>query len=161
MSKKIAIYPGTFDPVTNGHMDLIERSLDIFDEVVVAVLVNSSKAPLFTKEERVQMLAKCCAHLKGVRVDSFEGLLVDYLKTQNCNVVLRGLRMATDLEYEFQLSTVNNMLDPEIDTVFLMPAAKNIFLTSSIIREAYAGGGKLPACVPPNVHEELLKKFNK
>lgn len=161
MSEKIAIYPGTFDPVTNGHIDLIERSLDIFDKVIVAVLVNSAKVPVFSKEERVSMLKECCSHLDRVHVDSFEGLLVDYLKSQNCNIVLRGLRAATDLEYEFQLASTNNLLDPGMDTVFLMPSSQYTFLTSSMVREAYRGGGKLPMCVPEVVHEALVKKFHK
>ena len=161
MNKKLAIYPGTFDPVTNGHVDIIARALDIFDEVIVAVLVNGSKEPLFSTKERLALIKKSAAHLKGVKVESYDGLLVDYLKSKNCNVVLRGLRVATDLEYEFQLATANNMMDPGIETVFLMTNANYIFLNSSVVREAYSRGGMLPKFVPEAVHEALINKFKK
>lgn len=161
MTKKIAVYPGTFDPVTCGHLDVIERALDIFDEVIVAVLVNQGKTPLFATEKRLELLRACTAHLKGVRVDSFGGLLVDFMKKSGSKIALRGLRTATDLEYEFQLSTTNNLLDPSIDTVFLMPSPKFNFLTSSMVREAYALGGELEGCVPPCVHAALKERFTK
>ncbi|GHT39020.1 phosphopantetheine adenylyltransferase [Bacteroidia bacterium] len=161
MNKKLAIYPGTFDPVTNGHINIITRALDIFDSVIVAVLVNGSKTPDFSAGERVSLMKQSVSHLKGVKVESYDGLLVDYLKSKNCNVVLRGLRMATDLEYEFQLAATNNMMDPGIETVFLMTSANYVFLTSSVVREAYLHGGKLPKCVPPAVHKALVNKFKK
>ncbi|ACC97672.1 Pantetheine-phosphate adenylyltransferase [Elusimicrobium minutum Pei191] len=161
MNKKLAIYPGTFDPVTNGHIDIVERSLDIFDEIIIAVLVNKNKKPVFSTEERVSLLKKATAHLNGVKVGSYDGLLVDYLRNNKCNVVLRGLRAATDLEYEFQLATTNNMMDPGIETVFLMTSNNYTFLTSSVIREAYSCGGELPKCVPDVVHKALKEKFSK
>jgi pantetheine-phosphate adenylyltransferase len=161
LNKRTAIYPGSFDPLTNGHLDIITRALDIFDEVTVAVLVNKSKSPAFSAPERVKLIKKCVTDLKGVSVESYDGLLVNYLRKKNCNTVLRGLRAATDLEYEFQMSIVNNMMDPGIETVFLMTARDNVFLTSSLVREAYACGGQLPACVPQSVAEALLKKFKK
>lgn len=159
MTKKIAVYPGTFDPMTLGHLDVIERALDVFDEVIVAALVNSSKKPVFNTKERIALIKKCTAHLKGVHVDSFDGLLVDYLKKVNSKIVLRGLRTATDLEYEFQLSTTNNILDPSIDTVFFMPSPKYNFLTSSMVREVYALGGELKDCVPSCVHTALKARY--
>ncbi|MGB2578480.1 pantetheine-phosphate adenylyltransferase [Elusimicrobium simillimum] len=161
MNKKFAIYPGTFDPITNGHVDLAARALDIFDEVIIAVLVNNKKAPLFSTQERVELIKKSTAHLKGISVESYDGLMVDYLKKKQCNVVLRGLRAATDMEYEFQLATINNMMDPGIETVFLMPSSNYTFLTSSVVREAYGAGGQLPGCVPPEVHKALIEKFKK
>jgi len=159
MNKKLAIYPGTFDPVTNGHIDIIERALDIFDEVIVAVLLNGTKKPVFSEDERVAFIKKSTSHLKGVKVESYGGLLVDYLKDKNCNIVLRGLRVATDLEYEFQLAAANNMMDPGIETVFLLTSPNYVFLTSSVVKEAYRHGGKLPSCVHPEVHKALVKKF--
>lgn len=160
MTKKIAVYPGTFDPVTNGHLDVIQRSLDIFDEVRVVVLNNASKRPVFSTDERLALLKETTADLKGVSVDSFDGLLVDYLKKTGCNVALRGLRTATDLEYEFQMSTTNSLLDPAIDTVFMMTSPQYNFLTSTLVREVYSLGRTLPSCVPPAVHKALLKKFS-
>lgn len=159
MTKKRAVYPGTFDPITNGHLDIIERALDVFDEVVVAVLVNQSKTPLFSTEKRLELLKNCTAHLKGVSVDSFDGLLVDYMKRADSKVALRGLRVATDLEYEFQISTTNNIMDPSIDTVFLMPNPKYNFLTSTMVREVYSMGGELPDYVPACVHAALKARF--
>ncbi|MDR0291703.1 MAG: pantetheine-phosphate adenylyltransferase [Elusimicrobium sp.] len=161
MNKKLAIYPGTFDPVTNGHIDIIARALDIFDEVIVAVLVNGSKTPLFSTKERLSLIKESTASLKGVKAESYDGLLVDYLKSKNCNVVLRGLRVATDLDYEFQLATANNMMDTGIETVFLMTSANYTFLTSSVVRDAYSHGGRLPKFVPPAVHTALVDKFKK
>ncbi|WP_428897570.1 pantetheine-phosphate adenylyltransferase [Parelusimicrobium proximum] len=159
MTKKTAVYPGSFDPATNGHLDIIERALDVFDEIIVGVLVNSSKKPMFTLEERVALVRKSCAHLKGVKVESFDGLLVDFLKKVNCKVIIRGLRVATDLEYEFQMSTTNNILDLSIDTVFFMPCPKYNFLTSSMVREVYSMGGELKDYVPAPVHAALKEKI--
>jgi len=159
MNKKLAIYPGTFDPVTNGHVDIIARALDMFDEVIIAVLLNGTKKPTFTEAERIDFIKKSVARLKGVKVESYGGLLVDYLREKKCNIVLRGLRMATDLEYEFQLAAANNMMDPGIETVFLLTSPSYIFVTSSVVKEAYRHGGELPACVPAPVHKALVKKF--
>jgi pantetheine-phosphate adenylyltransferase len=155
----IALYPGSFDPATIGHLDVIKRASLITDKLLVAVLHNANKETAFTLDERVEMLKRLTRALKNVEVISFSGLLVDFMKETDCKVALRGLRVATDLEYEFQLSTTNNILDPSIDTVFLMPNPKYNFLTSSIVREAYMLGGQLEGCVPPPVHAALLKKF--
>ena len=158
---RTAVYPGSFDPVTNGHLDIIERALDVFDEVIVALLVNKNKTPLLSASKRLFLLKQCTTHLKNVRVDSFDGLLVDYMKKVGSKVAIRGLRTATDLEYEFQLSTVNNLLDPSIDTVFFMPSPEYNFLTSTMAREAYSLGGKLKEYVPPCVHKALKERFKK
>lgn len=159
--KKTAIYPGTFDPVTYGHLDLIQRAAAIFDKVIVAVLINQSKTPVFSTDLRVKHIKECIKDLPNVSVESFEGLLVDFMRTKNATVAIRGLRAVTDLEYEFQLANTNRQLYHEMETVFLMPSAKYTYLTSSMMREVYKLGGELEGCIPPHVAADLKAAMKK
>ncbi len=138
---KTAIYPGSFDPITNGHLDLIERGLKIFDEIIVTIAVNPIKQPLFTIEERMELIREVLSDHPRVKIDHFTGLLVDYVRRQDTNVILRGLRAVSDFDYEFQLALMNRRLAPEIETVFLMTSLKWVFLSSSILKEAVSLGG--------------------
>jgi pantetheine-phosphate adenylyltransferase len=156
---KTAIYPGSFDPITNGHLDLIERGLKIFDEIIVAIAENPVKKPLFTIEERVELIREVLEDHPRVRIDHFTGLLVDYVRRQNTNVILRGLRAVSDFDYEFQLALMNRRLAPEIETVFLMTSLKWVFLSSSILKEAVSLGGMVEDIVPPVVFQRLRDKF--
>jgi pantetheine-phosphate adenylyltransferase len=156
---KTAIYPGSFDPITNGHLDLIERGLKIFDEIIVAIAVNPIKQPLFTIEERVDLIRQVLDDHPRVKIDHFTGLLVDYVRQQNTNVILRGLRAVSDFDYEFQLALMNRRLAPEIETVFLMTSLKWVFLSSSILKEAVSLGGVVEDIVPPVVFRHLRDKF--
>ena len=154
----LAIYPGTFDPITNGHLDLIERGLRIFDRIIVAVAEGSYKKTLFTVPERLEMMREALAKKPNVTVDSFPGLLVEYVKSQKGAVVLRGLRAITDFEYEFQMAMMNRRLDPEIETVFLMTGMRWVFLSSSILKEAAMHGGNIEGMVPELVYKKLREK---
>jgi len=156
---KIVIYPGSFDPITNGHLDLIQRGLKIFDEIVVAIAVNPVKQPLFTIEERLDLIREVLKDQPRVRIDHFTGLLVDFVRQQNTNVILRGLRAVSDFDYEFQLALMNRRLAPEIETVFLMTSLKWVFLSSSILKEAVSLGGLVEDIVPPVVFQRLREKF--
>jgi pantetheine-phosphate adenylyltransferase len=156
---KIVIYPGSFDPITNGHLDLIQRGLKIFDEIVVAIAVNPVKQPLFTIEERMDLIREVLKDQPRVRIDHFTGLLVDFVRRQNTNVILRGLRAVSDFDYEFQLALMNRRLAPEIETVFLMTSLKWVFLSSSILKEAVSLGGVVEDIVPPVVFQRLREKF--
>jgi pantetheine-phosphate adenylyltransferase len=156
---KTAIYPGSFDPITNGHLDLIQRGLKIFDEIIVAIAVNPVKTPLFTIEERVNLIRQVLNDHPRVKIDHFTGLLVDYVRQQNTNVILRGLRAVSDFDYEFQLALMNRRLAPEIETVFLMTSLKWVFLSSSILKEAVSLGGVVEDIVPPIVFQRLREKF--
>ncbi len=159
--KKTAVYPGTFDPVTYGHLDLIHRAAAIFDKVIVAILVNQNKAPVFTTQMRRKHLEECIKDLPNVKVESFDGLLVDFMRAKNATVAIRGLRAVTDLEYEFQLANTNRELYKEMETVFLMPNAKYTYLTSSMMREVYKLGGELDKFLPPHVSADLKKAMKK
>ncbi len=156
---KTAIYPGSFDPVTNGHLDLIERGLKIFDEIIVAIAVNPIKKPLFSIEERVNLIRQVLNDHPRVRIDHFTGLLVDYVRRQDTNVILRGLRAVSDFDYEFQLALMNRRLAPEIETVFLMTSLKWVYLSSSILKEAVSLGAVVEDIVPPVVFQRLRDKF--
>ena len=153
-----AIYPGTFDPLTNGHLDLIARGAKIFDELVVAILRNSEKSPLFTLEERTQMIADSTRQYRNVTVASFEGLLVDFARQQQASAVLRGIRAISDYEYEFQMAMMNRKLDPELETLFMMPAEKYTYVSSRLIKGVFQLGGDVTALVPPLVVERLKAK---
>jgi len=155
----IAVYPGSFDPITNGHMDLIQRGLKIFDRIIVAVAKNPVKKSLFSTEERMEMLRVSLKDYSQVTIDSFEGLLVAYAKGQNARAILRGLRAVTDFEYEFQLAMMNRRLEPEIETVFLMTGLRWVFLSSSILKEAAIHGGNIEGMVPEIVYAKLKEKF--
>ncbi len=155
----LAIYPGSFDPITNGHLDLIERGLRVFDRIIVAVAKNPAKQSLFTVEERLEMIRMALNGHPRVSIDTFSGLLVDYVKTQDTRVVLRGLRAVTDFEYEFQMAMMNRRLEPEIETVFLMTGLRWVFLSSSILKEAAVHGGNIQGMVPEFVYQKLREKF--
>jgi len=161
---RIAIYPGTFDPITNGHLDLIKRALKFFDRIIVAIGENPAKRPLFTIEERIFMVKKALEEenlLERVEVESFSGLLVEFAKSKGADVIIRGLRAVSDFEYEMQLALMNRKLSNSIDTIFLMPSLRYIFLSSSIIKEAAKFGGKVDDLVPKIVAEKLKEKFSK
>jgi pantetheine-phosphate adenylyltransferase len=155
----LGIYPGTFDPITNGHLDLIQRGLRIFDHIIVAVAEGSFKKTIFTVKERLEMIREALADTPNVTIDSFQGLLVDYVKSQNARVVLRGLRAVTDFEYEFQMAMMNRRLEPEIETVFLMTGLRWVFLSSSILKEAAVHGGNIEGMVPEFVYQKLREKY--
>ncbi|MGC2061639.1 MAG: pantetheine-phosphate adenylyltransferase [Thermodesulfovibrionales bacterium] len=159
MKKKIAIYPGTFDPFTNGHLDLVLRSLRMFDEVIVAAAPSPKKQPLFTIEERIVMIQKSLKGITRVRVEIFEGLLVDYVKKKKGNAIVRGLRAVSDFEYELQMALMNRRLNPKIETVFMMPNEEYTFLTATIVKEISSLGGSVNQLVPPPVEKELKKRF--
>ena len=150
-----AIYPGTFDPVTYGHLDIINRAAKLFDEIIVAVANNSQKAPLFSLEERIIMLEHITKDLNGVTVDSFDQLMVDYVKQKNVNVVIRGLRMISDFEFEFQMALTNRKLNSNIETIFMMPNESYSFVSSKLIKEVARLGANLSEFVPPIVEEKL------
>ncbi len=156
-----AIYPGSFDPVTYGHIDLIKRALEIFSEVIVAVAHNPHKKPLFTVKERVDMLKKATAELKGVIIDDFDGLVVNYARKQKAKVLIRGLRMLSDFEYEFQMALTNRRLSPDIETIFLMPQESYSYLSSKLLKEAASLGADLSSFVPHIVEKALKKKLLK
>ena len=160
--QKIAVYPGSFDPITNGHVDLINRSLRMFDEIIILVAYNPNKpAHLFSVEERVDMIKEVVKNHESIRVDSYPGLLVDYVKNEGANVILRGLRALSDFEYEFQLALINRRLNRDIETVFLMTGYKWFFTSSQIIKEAASLGGSVKGLVPEIVYRKLQEKFGK
>lgn len=159
MTRKI-VYPGTFDPVTRGHEDLVRRAARIFDEVVVAVAANASKRPFFSLEERVIMARESFTDLPGVRVVGFDGLLVDFVRKEGTHLVLRGLRAVSDFEYEFQLAGMNRSLYPELETVFMTPGEQYMFLSASMVREIARLGGDVRPFVAPLIAERLAAKLN-
>jgi pantetheine-phosphate adenylyltransferase len=150
-----ALYPGTFDPPTNGHLDLIERGAKLFDHLIVAILNNPGKDPLFTVEERVEMLKESTVALKNVSVATFDGLMVEFARSQGVSAVLRGIRAISDYEYEFQMALMNRRLAPEIETVFLQPAGRYSFVSSRMLKEVFSFGGDVSGLVPPNVLKRL------
>jgi len=157
--KKIAIYPGSFDPVTNGHIDIAERGLKLFDKIIVAILHNPVKDFLFTVEERVEMLESSFKDYPDITVETFDGLLVEYAARRKSTAILRGMRAVSDFEYEFQLALMNRKLKREVQTVFLMTGLRWIFTSSSIIKEAAQFGGDITSMVPPLVNRKLKEKF--
>jgi len=156
---KTALYPGSFDPLTNGHLDLIKRALSIFNQLTVAVANNLQKAPLFSTEERVEMIQELTRDLPAVRVVAFDGLLIEYARSQQVNAIIRGLRVVSDFEYELQIAAVNRKLSPQIETVFMVPNAEYAYLSSSIVKEVAGLGGCIQGFVPPLVEEKLREKF--
>jgi pantetheine-phosphate adenylyltransferase len=159
--KTTAIYPGTFDPITNGHLDLIKRALRTFDEVIVAVAPSLKKQPLFTLEERLRFIHLAVRGLKRAKVDSFNSLLVDYVRKKKGNAILRGLRAISDFEYEFQLAHMNRRLNKNVETVFMMPSEEYTYLTSSLVKEVSSFGGSVKGLVPAEVEKALKDKFKK
>ncbi|MGA3032077.1 MAG: pantetheine-phosphate adenylyltransferase [Terracidiphilus sp.] len=156
-----ALYPGTFDPPTNGHVDLIQRGAKIFDHLTVAILVNPVKNPLFTVEERAEMLKEIAAGLGDVSVATFDGLMVEFARRQGASAVLRGIRAISDYEHEFQMALMNRRLAPEIETVFLQPAGRYSFVSSRMVKEVFSFGGDVSGLVPPNVLKRLRARISK
>ncbi|WP_042471638.1 pantetheine-phosphate adenylyltransferase [Bacillus ndiopicus] len=161
MAEKIAVVPGSFDPITNGHLDIINRAADVFDIVYVGVLNNSSKQPLFTIDERIHLIKEVTKERSNIRVESSTGLLVDYAKEKGAQAIVRGLRAVSDFEYEMQITSMNRVLDENIETFFIMTKNQYSFLSSSIVKEVAKYGGNIRELVPPVVEQALKEKFNK
>lgn len=159
MAKQVtAIYPGSFDPITHGHLDIVNRSRSKFDRIIVAVLVNIEKKPLFTTKERVEMLREVTGQWNNVEVDTFEGLLVNYAKANDAQVILRAIRAVTDYEYEFQMALMNRRMEPDIETVFMVPAVEYSYLSSRLVKEIFLLGGSVSGLVPASVEDSLKQK---
>ncbi len=158
---KIAIYPGTFDPITNGHIDLIQRTLKIFDEVVVAVALSQKKEPLFTVEERIELIKRSIKKFKRARADVFDSLLVDYARNRKSIAIVRGLRAVSDFEYELQMALMNRRLNSDIEIVFMMPSEEYTFLSSTMVKEVAFFGGSVKGLVPDVVEKALKEKFRR
>ena len=155
---RVYVYPGSFDPVTNGHVDIIERAARQCDRLIVAVLINRSKKPVFSLEERVQLLTCALAGRPNIEIDSFTGLTVDYLKKRNATAIIRGLRAVSDFENEFQMAVLNKTLEPDIETLFMMTSLNYLYLSSSVVRELASNGGKIDGLVPECIRDEVLKR---
>jgi pantetheine-phosphate adenylyltransferase len=160
LNEGIAIYPGSFDPPTNGHLDLIQRGSKIFEELVVAILRNSEKSPMFSVAERLEMLRSLTADLKNVRIDTFNGLMVEYAKSIDAVCILRGIRAISDYEYELQMALMNRKLEPTLETVFMMPADKYSYVSSRLVREVAQAGGPVKGLVPEVVEQKLREKLD-
>ena len=157
----IAVYPGSFDPVTNGHLDIIERSAKMFDELYVAVLKNSSKTPLFTLEERCGLIDRVTGHINNIEILSFDGLLVDFMKKINAKVIVKGLRAMSDFEYEFQMALANRRLDGDIETMFLVTSMQNQYVSSSFVKDVARYGASLNGFVPKEIENDIYEKLIK
>ena len=156
---KTIVYPGTFDPITNGHIDLIERASKLFDKIMVSIASSKKKSPLFTIEERISLATECLSHLPNVEIKGFDYLLVNFVKDCDGDAVMRGLRAVSDFEYEFQLANMNRALSPDVESIFLTPAEKFSYISSSLVREISSLQGDVTKFVPPNVADALVKKF--
>ncbi|MDN4492406.1 pantetheine-phosphate adenylyltransferase [Ureibacillus aquaedulcis] len=161
MSEKIAVVPGSFDPITNGHLDIIKRAADVFDIIYVAVLNNSSKKPLFSIDERMELISEVTKDISNIRIESSSGLLIDYARAKNAKAIVRGLRAISDFEYEMQITSMNKFLNESIETFFIMTKNQYSFLSSSIVKEVAQYGGTVTGLVPEIVEKALLGKFNK
>jgi pantetheine-phosphate adenylyltransferase len=158
---KIGVYPGTFDPITYGHIDILRRSLRIFDKVIIAVAPNTKKKPLFPIEERYEMIREATRSISSVKIEIFEGLLAEYMKRKKAHAIIRGLRAISDFEHEFLMALMNRKLDSDVETVFLMPSEEYSYITSSAIKEVASFGGKLKDLVPPIVIRKLKEKYRR
>ena len=156
---RVAIYPGSFDPITNGHLDVITRGSKVFDKLIVGVLVNIDKVGVFSIEERVELIKRVTSHLENVEVISFNGLLVDLAKKNNAKVILKGLRAVSDFEYEFQMALMNSQLDSEVETLFMTTSAANSFLSSSSVKQVAKFGGDIKGLVPDEIIDDVIKKI--
>jgi pantetheine-phosphate adenylyltransferase len=156
----LAVYPGSFDPLTNGHVDIITRGARIFDRIIVAILINAEKAPLFSMDERLKIAREVFKILPNVEVDTFDGLLVDYVERRGAHVIVRGLRAVSDFEFEFQMALMNRRLNGKIETVFMMPAEQYSYISSRLIKEVFSLGGRVHGLVPDTVEERLRQKVN-
>ena len=154
----LAVYPGSFDPLTNGHVDIISRGARLFDRIIVAILVNAEKSPLFTMDERVDITRSVFKTHSNVEVDTFDGLLVDYVERRDAQVIVRGLRAVSDFEFEFQMALMNQRLNPRIETVFMMPAEQYTYISSRLIKEVFSLGGRVHGLVPELVEQRLREK---
>jgi pantetheine-phosphate adenylyltransferase len=159
--RNIAVYPGSFDPITMGHVDIIQRGLKVFDKMIVAVLENPEKSPLFTTKERIEMIHQVFTEEKNIKVKAFHGLLVDFAKKNRARIVIRGLRAISDFEYEFQMALMNRKLNPEIETFFMMPNVSYTYLSSKLVKEIFMLGGCLKDLVPKFVEKKIREKFKK
>jgi len=157
--KRIAVYPGSFDPVTNGHLDIIHRALEFVDELVIAILVNPEKQALFTVKERMEMITNVLPENHRIQIDQFDGLLVEYARKKNARVIIRGLRAVTDFDYEFQMALMNRRLEAQIETVFLVPAEQYSYVSSRLVKEICALGGAVRGLVPEDVEKRMQKKL--
>lgn len=156
----LAVYPGSFDPLTNGHVDIITRGARIFDRIIVAILINAEKAPLFSMDERLKIAQEVFKDFPNVEIDTFEGLLVDYVERRRAHVIVRGLRAVSDFEFEFQMALMNRRLNGKIETVFMMPAEQYSYISSRLIKEVFSLGGRVHGLVPDTVEERLRQKVN-
>jgi pantetheine-phosphate adenylyltransferase len=154
----LAVYPGSFDPLTNGHVDIISRGARLFDRIIVSILVNAEKSPLFTMDERIEITREVFKTQRNVEVDTFNGLLVDYVERRKAQVIVRGLRAVSDFEFEFQMALMNQRLNPRIETVFMMPAEQYTYISSRLIKEVFSLGGRVHGLVPELVEERLREK---
>ena len=160
MSEKIAICPGSFDPITLGHLDIITRAAAMFDKIIVGVMTNISKTGSFSKEERLEMIKKAVAHIPNVEVDVYDGLLAEYAQNKNACAIIKGLRAMSDFEYEFQMALANKKLNPKVETLFLTTRAENMYLSSSMVRQIASMGGDITSFVPPIIHDDIVERLS-
>ena len=160
MNTRTAICPGSFDPITCGHTDIITRAAAMFDKIIVVVMTNASKKCVFTKDERRDMILKCVDNLPNVEVDLYDGLLADYARMKNACAIIKGLRAMSDFEYEFQMALTNKQLNPDVETLFLTTSARNMYLSSSMVRQVASMGGDITEFVPPVIHDDIVKRLS-